>query len=216
MSTQGQSNEVEKQALAVATKATAITIKSPEDYLSACEIAKNVSASVKRVTEFFAPMKTSAYAAWQQVIKTEKKVLDPLNKAKVHLATTIGVYQQEQERLRQQEEAKLREKARREAEDKVLATAQELHAEGKTAEAEAVLNEQIETPTVVAPATVQDVEGVSIRERWTFRIVDENKVPREYCSPDPVKIRGMVTAQRGLTKIPGVEVFQEAKAVVRG
>jgi hypothetical protein len=47
-------------------------------------------------------------------------------------------------------------------------------------------------------------EGVSVRTVWRFKIVDENLVPREYCSPDPKKI-----AAAEIGTVPGVEFYQE-------
>lgn len=48
-------------------------------------------------------------------------------------------------------------------------------------------------------------EGVNIRYRWVFEVVDPDKVPRELCSPDPKKIG----VKKPGTEIPGVVWKQE-------
>ena len=59
-------------------------------------------------------------------------------------------------------------------------------------------------PDIPAPAKA---EGVSLRENWTFEIVDESLIPREYLIPDEVKIRKVVVALKDKTNIPGVKAI---------
>jgi hypothetical protein len=57
----------------------------------------------------------------------------------------------------------------------------------------------------------QTVEGkTSVSYKWVAKIVDADKVPREYCSPDPAKLRDAVKAGRR-EGINGVEIVQEAQ-----
>ncbi len=49
----------------------------------------------------------------------------------------------------------------------------------------------------------------SFRRRWTFEVVDESEVPREFCAIDTVKSRtAWAIAMKGfLAKVPGVRFF---------
>ncbi len=49
----------------------------------------------------------------------------------------------------------------------------------------------------------------SFRRRWTFEVVDESEVPRDFCVIDTVKSRtGTPIAMKGLlAKVPGVRFF---------
>jgi len=63
---------------------------------------------------------------------------------------------------------------------------------------------------VKVAAAVPKVAGIKARVNWKFKIIDANRIPREYCIPDEVKIGGFV---RSLKKpgevIPGVEAYSE-------
>ena len=48
-----------------------------------------------------------------------------------------------------------------------------------------------------------------LREGYKFDIVEEDKVPREYCSPDPVKIRAAI--KKGVLTIQGLNIFEDKR-----
>ena len=61
------------------------------------------------------------------------------------------------------------------------------------------------------------VDGISIRSAYSFEIVDESKLPREYLKPDEIKIRRVVTAMGNNIVIPGVKIFEsDTLAVSKG
>lgn len=70
---------------------------------------------------------------------------------------------------------------------------------------------QVAQETLAVLAPVAPPSGVSIRYIWKFEVTDPDLVPREYCSPDPSKLK---QADPG-TPIPGVRFFQEASTTVR-
>jgi hypothetical protein len=51
-------------------------------------------------------------------------------------------------------------------------------------------------------------------ENWQARVVDETKVPREFCSPDTVKLGRYAKLMKGKASIPGV-VFEDVGSVRR-
>jgi hypothetical protein len=67
---------------------------------------------------------------------------------------------------------------------------------------------------VVAPVATQEapkVAGISIPMVWDYEIVDEAMIPREYCDVSATRIRKVVQAMQGNTRIPGVRVFQRKR-----
>jgi colicin import membrane protein len=64
--------------------------------------------------------------------------------------------------------------------------------------------------TVTVKPSVPVVAGIKARVNWKFRIVNANKIPREYLEPNEVAIGSYV---RGLKQagevIPGVEAYSE-------
>lgn len=69
--------------------------------------------------------------------------------------------------------------------------------------------------TIDVPKTVVGSEGgaATRKSNWSFEIVDENLVPREYCKPDEKTIRAFVNA--GKRDIPGVRIFEVSGLAVR-
>lgn len=116
-------------------------------------------------------------------------------------------------------------KARLEAEEKRRQAEQEA-ADGRQAEAQRLREaaERVEATAaakverfqdranqVVAPIATQQapkVSGVSVPMVWDYEIINENEIPREYCEVSTKRIRAQVQATKGMTKIPGVRVFQ--------
>ena len=71
-----------------------------------------------------------------------------------------------------------------------------------------------ETPGASPVPFLPEAEGVSVRVRRAFRIVDPDAVPRQFCSPDPDLIRAHLAAG-GVEAIKGVEFFDERIVSVR-
>ena len=72
-------------------------------------------------------------------------------------------------------------------------------------------------PIVAAPPKVtRTAEGTSAFQRteWTFEVLDEKKVPREYLELNEQKIRQAIKA--GTREIPGLKIFEKPITVFRG
>lgn len=137
-----------------------------------------------------------------------KQHLQPLHRADSALRNSLVTWNAQQARLRREEEARLRK--------------QQAEEEKKRAEL-AKANAQPEPPPlpppVVAPAipkTTRPTGGGAVTEKkfWAFDVVDETKIPREYCVPDVGKIRSLVRA--GIREIPGVNIYEKSSLSVRG
>ncbi len=122
----------------------------------------------------------------------------------------------EEQRKLAEKEAEAARKAgeigKREAErlKKEAAAAAERERERAAADAKAAAESVQEVK--VAPS-VPKVAGIRARVNWKFRIVDWQKIPRAYLTPDDVKIGGMVRAAKDKAKAeaecPGIEVYSE-------
>lgn len=56
-------------------------------------------------------------------------------------------------------------------------------------------------------------EGVSYRNDWKFRVVDEELVPREFLIINEPLIRERIKALGPIVQIPGVEIWQEKNVI---
>ncbi|HPD58330.1 MAG TPA: hypothetical protein PKW17_13890 [Smithellaceae bacterium] len=199
--------EVTERALTVPEKAKAIIIRSNDDFVRAGEILTVIKSLRKEIDATFDPIIKKAFEAHKEAVAQKKKVDAPLVEAEGIVKPRMAAWNAEQERIRREEEERLREIARKEEEERRLKEAIAAEKSGNKEEAEAILETPIEPPPVVIPKTTPKVAGVSFTKQWKFRITDPNKIPREYLTPDEVKIGGVVRALKDKANIPGVEVY---------
>lgn len=114
--------------------------------------------------------------------------------------------QQETERIRKEQD-ELDKKVRAEQEDAKLKRAAEAEKRGDTKAAERIISAPI-APAPNIARSLPKTASFSSREHWDFRIIDPALIPREFLEIDETRIRRVVTAMKGTTKIPGVEVFR--------
>ena len=132
------------------------------------------------------------------------------------LRIPMAMYVQEKEHERQMAEIALRKEAERKANERraqLEAEAKKNAAMGLTGTAEALKTQaaMVEAVVVKAPDTFKMAEDQSIRKVWTFEIVDETKIPREFLMPDEVKIRAAVRGGQGGFDIPGIRQFEDVQ-----
>lgn len=233
--------ELAQEGTALVQTITALHVVDDASFGRAGEMLKTVKLYLRRVAEVFDPIVTTAHTAWKTALEQRKGVEQYAVTAERTLKERMSVYEQDQARLRRlAEEAASREQARLEAEERARVVAEEARLRAQAEEvrlAEAIVAEQagdtiraqalVEAPIVVAPVLPRaifvapplvaqpKVEGVSFRDDWDFEIVTAALIPREYLTPDLVRIRGVVKAMKAATNIPGVKVIQKRIAAVR-
>lgn len=215
----------------LADQALAVRVTNNTERTAAAEMGKAIAAMEKEVGSVFDPIVAAANSAHKVAVAKRAEVLDPLARAKRFLASCIGGYDQEQERIRRAEEERLRReqrereaqeaaRLRKEAENRALAEAQAAADMGDAGLAEMILDAPVvvEAPApvpVIVPAMVESTEGVARRTTWKFRIENEALIPREFLMVDEKKIGGIVRAMKGATRIPGVVAYEEASVSFR-
>ena len=200
--------EVNTLALSVPDQAKQIAvIKTSEDYTRAGEVLLRIKEIRKKIEATFKPIKQKMDAAKKEVLDQEKAADKPLAEAEAWLKPMIAVYCAEQENIRQAEEARLREIARKEEEERQFAEALAAEAAGEKDVAEEIMAAPVQAPVVVVPKTVPKVSGIAIKKEWKFRIVDANKIPRQYLIPDEKAIGATVRGCGDKANIPGVEIY---------
>jgi hypothetical protein len=67
-----------------------------------------------------------------------------------------------------------------------------------------------EVPQVEVKAAIPTLQGTQSRRNWKFRIVDANKIPRQFLMPDEVEIGRFVRDEKRAGEIiPGIESYSE-------
>ena len=192
-------------------EASAFSVQSVEEFGKAEEMLVAIKRARKVVDDYFDPIIKGAHATHKALVAKKKEAEEPFINAEGMLKKKCTAFHIEQERLRKEEEARLR-KAEEEARLQAAIKAED---EGKKDLAEEIL-----APTAVMPLPASNVPipvptNSSFKETWTFEVVDEALVPREYLMIDEVKIRRVIQAMKGQTNIPGIKVKAEKSMAVR-
>lgn len=185
-------------------------IVSQETFAEAAIILKDISSQEKKIKEY-------RLSCTRGLDESKKKIMDFFRKPEEYcvkiknlMSKKMSEYSQEQERIRLEQEAKLREQQRKEAE-KLEKKADRLEEQGKIEQAEVARGQaaiaSLSQPTI--NTAVEKPQGVKKSVLWKFDILDENLVPREYCSPDSTKIRLQISSLKENCIIPGVRVYSE-------
>lgn len=216
--------EIKQEISTVELTAKEMVILSDADCERAAEFGKNIKKQAKVVTDFFKPMKDSAYRAHKAICDREKTMLKPLQEAEKILKCSMKNYYQEKERKRLELEAKLRREAEEERERK-LNEAAELEMAGEKEAAEAALldaqvTEEIAVNTSVIAGPVR-TKGVTNTKDWEIQSIDKEKVPvvfagMEIRPVDEKAITRLIRASKGTIQIPGVTYKESIKISVRG
>lgn len=202
------SSEAISKALTIPDKAKIIKIIDNITYQQACSILLVIKDIRKEIENTFKPIKQKMDIAKKEVLDQEKKADMPLQEAEKYLKPQISTYLAEQEKIRKLEEERLREEARKKEEEERLQEALALERGGLKEEAEQVISEPVYVAPIILPSTPK-ISGIAMQKRWTFRIVDATKIPREYLIPDEIAIGQRVRALKDRAIIPGCEIYSE-------
>jgi hypothetical protein len=159
---------------------------------------RSVNGIFKIITdpvEVFVDRAKKAYVAWQQ-------------------ADRARIQREEEENRRRLEEAARKE---REALERAAAAKSEAARKKALAEAEAASQAQaqavIEAPLAPVKGIRTDSGTASTIERWTFKVLKPELIPRQYLEVNEQAIRAAVRS--GVREIPGVAIFLEESAQIR-
>ena len=216
---------------AVVAQAHEITVETSDDYEMACSFLTLIATRRKQVGETFDPIVQKAHATWQEAIAQRKKFLDPLNEAEANVKRKVSDWRIDEERKRKAEEDRLAAIAKKEADDRALAEAEQLAANGEHELATMVLEEAAaaQAPVLVAPTTVPKQEGIAKKTTWKWRYkgnpssalqalvkaAAEDERWLAYLCVNETVVGGEARTKKSLTRIPGIEVYPDESVSVR-
>lgn len=194
-----------QQATSIETQAVAFVVASDADMVNATNLLSVIAKNKKELEEqrkfFVAPLN-------QQVTAINSRFRTyslPLDCADSVLRKKVLAYRQEQERKRREEEERLRKLAEKEQ------AKLEKKAERKGEPAPPpIIPLHFDGPVKTVQA---DYGTASVKQVWTWELVDAKQVPSEYLMVDEKKISAVVKA--GIRNILGVRIYQVDQLAVR-
>lgn len=211
-----EEQQLNQEVTDIEFKAESLLIETDADYEEAGRFGTMLKTKAAEVTDFFKPMKESAYRAHKEICDREKAMLKPLKNAEAAIKRAMSAYYQEKERQRREQEEALRRAVEAERERKVK-EAEELEAAGDSDGAEAAMTEAVimdsATSFSVPAATKPKSDGVSTTKDWEIVSIDPEKVPLavagvEIRPVDKSAVMRLIRASKGTIEIPGI-AFKE-------
>ena len=211
--------ELTKQVELVLQQSEGLVVNDDDSYQRAAEIQKGLKALRDKIKEWFDPHVERARAPYNALLAERKALVDPLEKKIDANARSMGTYHAELERQRREDEEILRRKAAEEAAraNREAAALAELDGDKEMADG---LRAAETTVSMLAAAAVQvdamtpEVDGARRLGTWKFDVVDANKIPREFLTPDLKAIGAFVRARKEAAVIPGVRTYCDYKVSV--
>ena len=201
--------EIESQALVMSEQARLISVTDKMSMEIADNTVDEIGKAITRINNHYKPLADAAFKSHRLITTQWNKMKQPLEDVKTHLVNQVKAYQRKVREEAEAEQRRLAEIARKQEEERRLAEAIEAEKEGNAEEAQAIIEEEMFVPTPIVRPDVPKVDGRRYATKWSWKVTDINKVPREYLIVDQIKMNGIVRAMKGQTRISGIEVFEE-------
>ncbi len=190
-------------------------IITQSDYDSRKHLFDSIRKRKNEIIEWFKEPIQKAHEAHKLLLARKKETLDPIEAFEAKEQKALNVYIDTQKKIREDAERKAREETeqlRKIEEDRILKEAEMAKADGASEKViESVLEQKIYVPepkTIIPEVPKYDARVLG-KKNWKFKIIDADKIPREYLCPDMVKIGQYVRTMKADAKIEGVEAYCE-------
>jgi len=213
------SEDVIKTELNIMQSETKDMVISNDDQLQGAEILlTRVQTRIKRVGEFFKPMKAKADAAHKEICNKENEIIDAYKSVRGHIEPKVIYYRNEKDRKIREEELARQKEAQEAAEELRLNEAEVYEDKGDLLTRDAILDQPVYVPPVIIKNDTPKTKGVSKTiTDWTYRVINTSLVPCEYMMwvLNDSLIKETVKARRKDANIPGIEPFPVSRLNVK-
>ncbi|MBX3044870.1 MAG: hypothetical protein KF896_14250 [Ignavibacteriae bacterium] len=199
-------NDAKEQIAKLTSNCQRIVINSNESL----ETAKNLAKTAKKVEtliedkrkEITAPI----LAEKKKIDDFAKSITNDLNKAMNGLRSQILSYEKKLQEEREAEARRIEEERKRIEEELKAKALEGKIDESDTAQVLVELKEQEHQAQI-------STKSSSIRLTWTYDVIDESVIPREYLTIDERKIKDAITA--GKREITGLKIYQKEQLFLK-
>ena len=195
--------EIQSKSILPVNTASKIQVSSQAELEQAGEIVRILKDLQDEVNRVFEPIVKQAFQAHKTAKAAQNDHLRPLQDAEAALRVKINGY------LRKVELDRLAALAARQKAEENLKR-QPAAQMSMFSATEDIIPPKL--PEVPPPAKA---EGISSTLEWLWKVVDISQIPAEFWILDENAISRKVREEKGETEIPGVEVYSEARVVIR-
>lgn len=231
---------VKAQLAEAVQEAKALSVTDDPTKETALKVGKNISSVEKNISATYKKVTQEARDFVKTCKDYEKSLLAQTEPAKKHIRQQLLQYEQKLKKEREEMERKLAEEKRKAEEEAKAMAAKDvtpqapswdnLDQDHENLKAQAEIDRQVELDAMNAQREREfkrkqkEIEANKVKgtqKVWNYKITDESKLPRDFMSPDPKKIREFMRAKdlngqgRDWAPIPGIEFFQEERVTFR-
>lgn len=219
-----KNNEIENQKEKldkIETKINELEIKSNETYGNSSDLLKQIKDSIRNVEKYRKELVDPMGKEVKKINSAFKEITFKASRIKIIIEDKMKAYNKKlqaeaQEQAEIQRKKELAELEAKQKENEMFSSF--INDDDEITKKE---NESIETqiemkkkePINIKSSFKTEKTQTIIKEKWTYKIIDQFMVPVEYQSPDHKKIMEAITF--GVRIIPGLEVFDEGKVISR-
>lgn len=195
--------------------ASHLVIKSPEGFVEVKQRGSEAQSALNTIEAARVKITKPINEGLREINRQAKEASAPWQKIRDAIDRALLTYAQEQERKRIEQQEKLDREA--EAERRRLsAISMAADEKGQEGKADRFAERARHVVAPIVPSNVPKVPGLTMPKRWTWRITDENKIPRTFLKVDEAKIGKVVAALQGGAHIEGIEIYQETGVSLSG
>lgn len=231
--------DLDNDAQRWAARVRDLNITDAESCRDASLFLRSIKGLRGQIQRWFEPHVTAAQETKRKAEEARKALVDeqarmeaPLVAAEATVKRALLAWEQSQEARRQAEEARLQAEAQREAERATLEAAAALERDAVAlgdsdmlAEAESLLAQPVEAPTVFVKRDVPKVQGVSYRDNWKAHpdvdvkalaaAIGAGTAPVTFLVPNMTAINQFARATKGGQAVPGIRVINDRQVASR-
>jgi len=221
---------LEKEGTEVVDLAEEFGVESAAEYAFGLELLDDIKAIDKKILEKVSPICDATNKAHKAATTLRTELRAPGLKAEKIVKDKLDAYDREQRRIQEEKdraaeaERRAEEEAIRKEQERLLEEAADLETRGEETIAEGLVDEAEELETYVPPPVEfggpppEDLvpRGMDYRDNWKAVVLTPDLVPREYCSPDLVKLNKLAKETEGKGAPPGVIFKNERIRIRRG
>lgn len=203
---------------------TIISIEDEDQYHLAGELLREIKTLHTRIIDHHKPIEDQIKLALDTTKQQKQSLLTPLDIARGRLESMRVGYRARVKAAQEEIQRRLEQVTTDSAIDHAVNEVVELVSQGRMEEAEEITNrigkgEIKPISTVPLKLAPPKSEGVGVRVLKRFRVVDIDKVGREYMVVDSVKINRVIRIHGGKKAeeiVGGIEYYEEESEIVRG
>lgn len=192
-----------------------LVVADNETRTGVIEGIKSVKKRRDEIVEFFAVMKSTAHKAWKAIVSKEKSYTDILDRVERIVKSKVLVYDDALRKKHEFERRLLQAEVDRKAEKE----RQRLLKESEKLKTPQLKEERLEaaaavTAPVVEVAVPEKQKGEATRKIWKARVIDPDKVPKEWWIIDEKALDAFAKATKGNKEVPGVQFYSEDQLAI--